>query len=85
MKANLLILMIVLFFSGCTFPAWRDQLWRDILEDRWHPSAGTVGEGLGGSQTIEIYGRGGQHRGYARISGGALNIYRTDGTRARGW
>jgi len=84
MKASLarLFLLTPLFFlSACGFPAWRDQVMRDLMEGRIHPSE-TGGGGGTPSQTIEFYDAGGKHIGYGVYRGGTLDIYKADGTRA---
>jgi len=70
--------------AACTFPAWRDQVMRDLVEGRWHaiPDQVPPGSGPVGSQTIEFYDRAGQHTGYAVIRGGSIEFYNRDGGRA---
>jgi hypothetical protein len=68
--------------SACGFPAWRDQLMRDVVEGRWHAIPSQIPAGGQGSQTVEFYGAGGRHVGYGVIQGGTVNFYNVDGSRA---
>ena len=78
---KLFLLAPFFFLSACGFPAWRDQVMRDLMEGRIHPSE-TGGGSMTPSQTIEFYDAGGKHVGYGVYRGGTLDIYNADGSRA---
>lgn len=76
------LLLGALSLSACGFPAWRDQLMRDVVEGRWHAIPSQIPAGGQGSQTVEFYDAGGRRVRYGVISGGAVNVYGPDGSRA---
>ncbi len=81
-RAKVVILIGTLsMLSACGFPAWRDQLMRDVVEGRWHADPSQIPAGGQGSQTVEFYSPSGRHVGYGVISGGTVNVYGPDGSR----
>ena len=68
--------------SVCGFPAWRDQVMRDLMEGRLKIDYSRVGSGGSPSQTIEFYDAGGKHIGYGVIRGGTVDVYKANGSRA---
>ena len=79
--AGLCLLSIIL--SSCGFPAWRDQVLREVAEGRWQANSGQIGPGgPSSSQSIDFYGSDGRRLGYGRIQGGAVDVYNPDGSRA---
>ena len=79
---RVLLLLVILSLVACTFPAWRDQVMRDLMEGRLKIDYSRVGSGGSPSQTIEFYDAGGKHVGYGVYRGGTLDIYNADGSRA---
>jgi len=79
---GVLVGALLLLLSACGFPAWRDQVMRDLMEGRLKIDYSRVGSGGSPSQTIEFYDAGGKHIGYGVYRGGTVDIYNADGSRA---
>lgn len=77
------LILLIIWLSGCGFPAWRDQALRDVAEGRWHVDPAQVPpSGAGPSQTVEFYGPGGQHLGYGRVQGETVEFFNPDSSRS---
>lgn len=74
MLVKLLILLTPLV-CGCTFPAWRDQVYADLMTGRLRLDYGSIGPVGSRSETVELYGADGRRLGYGRVSGGTLDLY----------
>jgi len=77
-----LVVLTALPLSSCGFPAWRDQVMRDLMEGRLKIDYSRIGPSGAPSQTVEFYDAGGQHVGYGVSQGGTVNFYNVDGSRA---
>lgn len=79
---RLLALMILFcWLSGCGFPAWRDQVLRDVAEGRWRVDPARVPSGDASSQIVELYDVGVRYVGYGKVQGGSVEIFNPDGSR----
>ena len=74
--------LVTLFLSACGFPAWRDQMYRDVMEGRLRVDPATVGPAGQPSQTIEFYDASGRHTGYGKVQGGTVELFNADSSRA---
>jgi hypothetical protein len=76
------VVLTTLLLTSCGFPAWRDQLMRDVVEGRWHANPDQIPAGSGGpSQTVEFYDASGRHVGYRVIRGGSAEFFNAGGSR----
>ncbi len=82
LKHGLFMVFTLLLLSACGFPAWRDQLMRDVTGGRWHAIPEQVPPGTARpSQFVDSYDSGGRYVGYGVVSGDTVNLYRPDGSR----
>lgn len=82
MRRGITLLIPLLLLSACGWPAWRDQVMRDLMEGRIQVDSARIGTGVQPSQTIEFYDRAGRHVGYGAMRGGSVDLYNVDGSRA---
>lgn len=82
-RAKVVILIGTLsILSACTFPAWRDQVLREVAEGRFVFDAARVGAGPKPRTPIEVFGRDGRRLGYGWVQGGTVELFNADGSRA---
>lgn len=75
--------MVVFFGLTACFPEWRDQMLRDMAENRVHRSfidlSGISSNSL--SQTVEFYDPSGSHIGYGKTQGGSIEFFNNESNR----
>ena len=80
--SGLILIILCLPLLACGFPAWRDQVLREIAEQRWQVNPAQVGSAGMPSRSLDFYGPDGRRLGYGRIQGGTIDDYNPDGSRA---
>lgn len=82
MTGILLFLLPLLFLlSACTFPAWRDQVYADLLAGRLELDPSQVSQGGSPSSYLDFYDRSGRRLGYGVVREGVVNLYWPGGNR----
>jgi len=76
-----LLMLLCLSLSACTFPAWRDAAYQDLLAGRLHLDYSQVGPGGSPSSYVDFYDRSGRRLGYGVVREGGMDVYGADGSR----
>jgi len=77
-----LALVAALSLSACTFPAWRDQVYADLMAGRLKLDYSQVSPGGSPSSSLDFYDPSGRRLGYGVMRGGSIDLYNADGSRA---
>ena len=84
-RTGMMVLDVVLLVGliACGFPAWRDQVLRELTEGRRsHLNPAQVPPGSASSHTTEFFDASGRHLGYGVNRGGSVEFFNPDGSRA---
>lgn len=80
-KRKGLLLLALLLLSACTFPAWRDQIYADLMAGRLQLDHAQVSPGGSPSSYLDFYDHSGRHLGYWIVREGYVDVYGADGSR----
>ena len=76
------LLLIGVVVSACGFPAWRDQVLRDVAEGRSRVDPSNVGIRSEPVRTIELFNPDGTRAGYGKLQSGRIELFNADSNRA---
>ena len=75
-------ILLLMSLTACGFPAWRDQVYRDVMAGRLQVDPAQVAPSGQPSQTIEFYDVSGRHTDYGKVQGGTVDLFNADSSRA---
>jgi len=80
-RLRIIQVFILSLLSSCSFPAWRDTAYRDLLAGRLQLDYSQISQGASPSSYLDFYDRSGRRLGYGIVRGGLVDVYGADGSR----